>query len=912
MGKIIILFFALIINTATAQQISKPVLDVAAIKNWEAIGQCFLSGDAKYSAYNINHLPVGKNTVVIKANNGDWERRFISEDDYMRIIFTNDNKQAIYKLSNDTLCILSLSTNKLSYLLNVNSFEVIGTGSDQKLSYMQDGPSKEFIIHSFNNNDDDKHFFEVTSYKFNTNGSALILSRIIIKGTITYQEIQWIDLKHNKIKTIWIGENASELSFDNSGKQLSFVGNEQIKGEQKKSLWYYRDNDEKASILVDENNKGIDSNLTVSGDRPRFANDGSRIFFKLIEKPLPKVNPDMVSLDVWNYKDIRLQLKQSNSSKDLILYAAVFDLDNKKIIRLQKENEKVMGVDANDSQDKFRLIITQFGDNDDWWNPSGSGLVYLVSTTDGSRKVIGTDLAPLREAFSFSPDGKKLVYFSLKRKSWFSFDIKTAFTQNISRKIPTSLINENSLSYPQKIGQPVGIGGWMKNSEALYLYDDYDIWQVDPSCKSRPINITKGYGRSNFLKFRIISQGIQQAYFSQADTIILSALNVQTKNNGFYKVIPCNKKIPEKLSMGAYITYVENSQLKNHALTPGRPYKVIDKASNINEWLVYSCSANDAPNYYVTKDFKTYRKITDVQPQVNYNWLTTELVHWKSKNGKILAGILYKPENFDPSKKYPIIFNYYEQKSDDLNDYPELSLSYSADINIPYYVSRGYLVFTPDIVYSTGHPGKSTVNSVVSAANYLAKRPYVDAEHMGLSGHSHGGFETNYLITHSNLFAAAVEGAGECDFISGYGGFYGELRSREFQYEIGQNRIGATLWQRPDLFLENSPVLKADQVTTPLLILHNKEDQAVPFSQGVELFTALRRLKKKVWLLQYDNSGHSLGSFKKDKDFTIRMLQFFDYYLKGAPPPKWMTEGISARMKGIDDGLQLDTSGRQP
>jgi len=182
---------------------------------------------------------------------------------------------------------------------------------------------------------------------------------------------------------------------------------------------------------------------------------------------------------------------------------------------------------------------------------------------------------------------------------------------------------------------------------------------------------------------------------------------------------------------------------------------------------------------------------------------------------------------------------------------------------------------------------------------------------MGLQGHSFGGYETNYLITHSCLFAAACETAGVSDLISEYGS---DARGTYPMYhaELSQGRIGATPWQRADLYINNSPIFNADKVTTPLLMMHNKGDDVVPFSQGMEFFMALRRLGKRVWLLQYDGSGHVINGNKSALDFTIRVTQFFAHYLKDDPAPTWMTKGIPAALKGIDTGLEPDTEIKKP
>jgi dienelactone hydrolase len=304
-------------------------------------------------------------------------------------------------------------------------------------------------------------------------------------------------------------------------------------------------------------------------------------------------------------------------------------------------------------------------------------------------------------------------------------------------------------------------------------------------------------------------------------------------------------------------------------------YKPV-KARDTTLYLVQRMSDRESPNLFTTSDFKSFRRITDFSPEKSYNWMQASSI----KNG-----ILYKPENFDPTKKYPLIFHYYEISSDQLYLFRKPTLSYGA-LDIAWYVSNGYLVFIPDIKRPKGHPGKGAL-SVIHAAKYFRKLPWVGK--MGLQGHSFGGYITNYLITHSNLFAAAQESAGPVDFISGYGAVKKHTGNvMQYLYERGQNNMGATPWQRQDLYLKNSPILRADKITTPLLILHNEEDNAVPAEQGIALFTALRRLQKPAWLLQYDGEGHMLINEQHKLDFSRRQQQFFDHYLKGKPVPDWM------------------------
>ena len=297
-------------------------------------------------------------------------------------------------------------------------------------------------------------------------------------------------------------------------------------------------------------------------------------------------------------------------------------------------------------------------------------------------------------------------------------------------------------------------------------------------------------------------------------------------------------------------------------------------------------------------------QLSDVaSQQKEYNWLGVELVKWKMFDGKMSEGLLFKPENFDPKKKYPVIFYFYERNADGLYAYRAPAPSAST-VNIAYFVSNGYLVFDPNIYYKDGEPGPSAYNSVVSAAKYLSKMPWVDSARMAIQGQSWGGYQVAYLITKTNMFRAAWAGAPVANMTSAYGGIrWGSGLNRQFQYEHTQSRIGANLWQRQDLYLKNSPLFSADKVNTPLVIMHNDADGAVPWYQGIEYFTALRRLGKKVWMLQYNGEDHNLVERKNRKDLSIRLSQFFDYYLKDAKPAKWIRAGLPATEKGKDWGL---------
>lgn len=278
---------------------------------------------------------------------------------------------------------------------------------------------------------------------------------------------------------------------------------------------------------------------------------------------------------------------------------------------------------------------------------------------------------------------------------------------------------------------------------------------------------------------------------------------------------------------------------------------------------------------------------------------------WTSLDGKPIQGILCKPDGFDPSHPYPMVVFFYEKYSHLLHNYWAPSPGRSV-INISLFVSKGYLVFIPDVPYKIGYPGESAVNAIIPGVIHLIDKGFVDKSRVGIIGHSWSGYQTAYLITQSNLFAAAEAGAPVANMVSAYGGIrWDSGLSRMMQYEKEQSRIGGSLWEYPLRFIENSPIFWADKIQTPLLMMHNDNDGAVPWYQGIELFVAMRRLGKPAWLVNYNGEAHNLTQFQNRKDWTVRLQQFFDHYLMGAPPPVWMAEGIPAIQKGKTLGLEL-------
>ncbi|HTF31023.1 MAG TPA: prolyl oligopeptidase family serine peptidase, partial [Flavitalea sp.] len=737
----------------------------------------------------------------------------------------------------------------------------------------------------------------VNDYLFNKSGKVLLVETSRKNGdTLVNAAVLRLDLVSGKTDTIMKKFNdARSFSMDEEGSQLAFIAERDsaTRALQKfYKLYYFKTGMDSAIMRVDRNTAGVNKGLTVSDSSlPKFSKDGNKLFFGLanIRQPKDTTVPEFETarLDVWHYNDDYLQPQQLKQLRIEMgrSYQAVLVGDQKKVIQLGgPDAENIYLVDEGNAD--FVIATSSKGSRiESQWQGFAKQSAYVISIAGGNRKTIKEKH---RGLFTVSPQGKYVTWFDGAAKNYFSYNVGTGAIKNISKKITTPLYDDED-DHPD---EPPSFGtiGWIENDVALLVNDRYDIWQLDPDDAKAPVNVTAGYGKKNRIVLKYVRLDRDQRFFKANQPLLLEAFNRNSKYSGYYTKSLGASGDPALMTMGPY------------------GYVAPLKAKQADVYLLGRMTPQESPDVYASTDLKNFTKLSNInQQQKDYNWLTAELIKWKMFDGKESEGLLYKPENFDPKKKYPVIFYFYEQDADGLYNYRAPAPSAST-INIPYFVSNGYIVMDPNIHYKDGEPGESAYNSVVSAAKHLSKFPWVDSTKLAIQGQSWGGYQVAYLVTRTKMFAAAGAGAPVANMTSAYGGIrWGTGLNRQFQYERTQSRIGATLWQRPDLYIKNSPLFKADKITTPMMIMHNDADGSVPWYQGIELFTAMRRLNKKVWMLQYNGEDHNLVERRNRKDLSIRLGQFFDHFLKGAPAAKWISEGVPAVVKGVDFGTEVPT-----
>ncbi|SFE98164.1 Dipeptidyl aminopeptidase/acylaminoacyl peptidase [Chitinophaga sp. CF118] len=882
------LFFFLLFFSPIYLFAQKPLIDSSVYNKWPSVKGANISNNGKYVLYYIRNEPIGSDILILQATDNKWKIKVEGIND---AVFTQNSQSAIFLGPNDSLSLIKLGSKYVEYIDHVISFNLINYGNGEWLVYKLNTPLNSLVVRNCVTGKE-KHFAAVNDYWFSSDGKALVLQTASKNDNDnSLKSLSWINLQDWSVTAIWEGTKVDNLVYDSDNKQIAFIVEDKVNEQVETSLWYYKVGTSKAVILADNASMNADSSLKIDRIYPGFSRDGSRLLFSLKEKEIAHVksNDVKVDLDVWTYKDSKLQSQQLKEST-IRSYAASIRIDNHEILRLEHLNEYL-----SESDDAFAVLDHRNGNGGEGegrWNLASFSTLYILSLKNGIRNKLSDNVL---SGFSFSPGGKYLIYYDTQERNYFSYEAKSGLIRNITRHLPiVPVISDRPDS---SYSTQYAFVGWFKDTTAILLQDQYDIWKLDLNGDQAPICLTNGYGRKHNIIFRLLMNNHTDCITNE-ESLLLSAFNNETKDNGFYRKVISRLGDPQLLSMGPYMYFAP-------AISLGfAPIKARDR----HRYLVSRMSATESPNYFYTDDFKTFTRLSNLHPEKKYNWFSTELHTWKTLDGSSSQGILYKPDDFDPHRIYPVIIHYYEIKSNQLHVYFEPAAS-DGSLNIPWYVSHGYLVFTPDIHFKIGDTGESFLNSVVSAANYLAHMPFVNEKKIGIQGISFGGYATNYLITHTSLFSAACSSSGLFDLISSYGSISGEGGkggSMQRFFELGQLRIGATLWERPDLYIKNSPVFYADKITTPLLMMHTKNDGICLFANAVEFFTALRRLGKKVWMLQYNEGNHGLWGLSAN-DFSIRMSQFFDYYLKGSIAPKWMTVGINASRKGIDNGLASDT-----
>jgi len=748
-------------------------------------------------------------------------------------------------------------------------------------------PASQLILRRLDKTDPgspDRVFPDVAEYTFSRDGGALVYT-VSSASSPDQNGVYAIDPDATNPPDVLVSGPGRyrRLVWDRKNTQLIFLAERggPTAGAPTWRIYHWKRGAGAAREQISSSTPGLPPDYLLSGEQaPSFSFTGESL--QIWTAPAPKSTPakpveideeERVSADLWHWQDDFLQpMQQQRADQDRKrAYAARFDLVSGILRQVGDPNlpNVLFSADArrafgrNDRAHRSRL---------DYEGPFHD--LYLVAPDTGERRLVRERLSD-GAATQWSPDGRWLAFYD--QRQWFAIQVESGRMINLTSGIQARFDNE--LSDLPKSPPAYGAAGWTSDSTSFLIYDRFDLWQVFPA-GGIPRNLTHGLGRATQTSLRVQNvsprdpeddrQGIDPG-----ETLILRGESEVDRSTGYFR------------------TSFEATTEPTPLLWKDKALQFVGRAADADVLLLTASRFDTYPDLHVTSP--TFGPLTQVshgnQQQEPFLWGTAELRTYRNLDGVELPSALFKPARFDPARKYPLIVYMYERLSQTVHTF--VHPVPGTTINPSFYTSRGYAVLMPDIAYRVGAPGPSAMACILPAVAEVVREGWVDEAAIGLQGHSWGGYQTAYLITQTPRFRAAAAGAVVGNMTSAYSGIsIGSGRTRQYKYESEQSRIGHPVYENPLPYLENSPVFHADRVRTPLLMLHNDGDDTVPWEQGVELFLALRRAGKEVYLFNYHHEFHGLRRRADQKDYARRLSQFFDHYLQGAPRPEWMEKGI--------------------
>ena len=911
-------------NVGMAQE--KKSLDFDAFKSWNRVQSQKISNDGQWVTYQIRPVE-GDPTLVLYHTQTEEEQRFSRgqnanfsfDSNFLSFVLKphQDSTKAMKRrktpskdFPKDTLIIVDLSQNTQQVIPNVKKVIMPQKWNGWIGYHLEHDPQRFNSLDSLS---------KPTKNESASNGSQFVIQHLQDSATYTLNFVNQVTFSDKQKQFLlastgdglqldpgvyWFDGSSTPaftkiftgtakykfLSLANKGKQATFLANRDTTDADQPpfELFYWNDAMDEAELVADRNATFLPENWEVSPfGRLSFSENGKNLFFGIapfaIIQDKDILPEEIVNVEVWHYKDKQLYPQQNvrlkrDKEKN---YTCTYQIATKKITQLNNPQipNIILGKEGDgsialgfDESPYLRAVSWEGG-------PSRKDL-YLINTNNGESTKIATGI---KGNPNLSPQAKYVYWYDLVDSVWMAYDIEGKATHQLTKNLGVAFYNElnDSPNHPW----PYGMAGWTTNDDFIMLYDRYDIWMIDPKGYLKANNLTRS--RADKKRMRYINIDPEAKAIEEVSKMLFHFFDETSKEEG-------------------YLWYDLHTTLKTIVQKGGFRFSTRPiKAKNADAWVFTKQNYQTFPDLQFSTDLKQTKQISTGNPQqADYNWGNIELYKWTSLDGQELSGLLVKPDNFDPNKKYPMIVNFYERNSDRLHlhrpPYPNRS-----QITYAFYASRDYIIFNPDIPYRIGYPGESAYNAVVSGVSALIDEGFVDRSNIGVQGHSWGGYQIAYLLTKTDLFKCAEAGAPVVNMVSAYGGIrWGSGLSRMFQYEHTQSRIGGTLWEKPLRYLENSPIFSLDKVNTPVLILHNDKDGAVPWYQGIEYFVGLRRLNKPAWMLNYNGEPHWPLKLQNRIDFQMRMAQFFDHFLKGQPMPKWMQSGVPAIEKGIRQGFE--------
>lgn len=835
----IVLITVLLFNLAVSAQ--KKSLQPEDFSSWTTISGGGISYNGEFVFYQINNLPLDKHTLIVKPVKNDWQRAFVNAT---APLFVENGRSLLVKLPGDTLGILNLDKNKLREIPAIRSYQLASTKDVTRI--ICNTTSRSLTIYDLNGNRLSEIHNTSQYLLWKDRGTLFTVHHSSIAGARDTMVRR--NLLSGRSTIIYTGRSITNIVTDTACSQIAFLSRQE--------LWHYKQGDSTATLLTGSK----PGSLSIHEENElRFSGDGTHIFFTLSARP--ETGPNQRNgPQIWRYDG---PLLKRNNDADNRNYLSVIDLKSGRLRQLINGSEKNLSEIGGYPPDNILFVQSQE-------SKDLSYSYHIVHIKASERLTIETDMKTAITEFSISPAGKYFVYYDAAKENYVCYNITNHTKQIISSAISKFIFRDPHVSFNINAKYLAGIAGWLPDDTAILVHGTHDIWSLDPLNKRPPYQVTNGVGERENKVFFLAGEKLR-GRIGKNGTLLLSAFDLKTKEYGYYKKNIGNTAGIEEIGMSS-----EYAGELSTVYTQTGPEDFII-SGNGKVYMLRKEKTDQAPNYYISHDLRKFKAVSGNKPHGPYKWMVSELHTYTDSLGNEYQGVLYKPDPFYPDRSYPTVLYIYEQKSNELNHYQDDILP-PGNCSIPLLVSNDYCVFLPDMHGQAQYSGAGALQSIIAATDHLDKVPGINNRKLALAGGSFGGFETNYIITRTNRFTAAISCAGVSNMISFATNLRGNVPGSSLRFLV----------DTPQFLIENSPVLEARNIRTPLLLMHNDQDNAISYLHSQDLFVILRALNRPVWWLNYQGEGHGLIKTENSLDYHHKVLDFLSCYLRDGPLPDWM------------------------
>lgn len=842
-------FLAVLLATLSSfAQTDKLKVTPADFSKWGTLAGESISPDGNWAVFKMQYESY-KDTLYI-INTGTLSKSSIPYGSSP--VFSPDSRQIVVKLPNSRVLLKDLKSDKNVEYTGVISIDFLSNGN---YIMLRENELKEKELQLFSRNGSSIYKLKNVSEYSVANNAEIAL--------ICEDKVLLLEADKNFSRTeIYTEKNTilSNLSWSKSGCSFGFFSSSKQDLNNTKLLFYNCKKDKLKSLesqrllfqnkqfkiaaytfVIEENEKQLYLSIIEGAQKP-LVNDiveiwDSTTFLEYPEDELHKDPATDPSLVVWNIDTGEIRKIDGG------------DIINSRMLPSGKYSL---------SQSKSSIVAST-----DEIPPAD---FYCISTDGKEKNLIVRQGSRSAGAFLVSPSGQYISYY--KDGDYFVYDTKFGKSINITCDIP---IDFRNIEY-NRAGENPGYysPGWSSDSKFIILYDQYDIWLVSANGKNA-VKITNGRDSKTTFRVTVDKNKIHSANFAE-----ISRAEIDLRKG----IVILAKHFDKSFVYYLFDTKQGIRQINKGKLKSDRIAK-----AKLNDAYIYTEESDRRPPYlmFFNKDEMSPKNLFQSNKHyVNYQWPHSELLTYKNSNGSDLQGVLMYPAGYLPNKKYPMIVYIYETLSQRLYEYTNPADRHPGGFIPTNYLLDGYFVFMPDIVYKVGDPGKSAADCVSTSVQNIIDRGLVEENHIGIIGHSFGGFEVSFTLTQTKIFAAAVAGGAITDPASSYlsmNTYTG--RSNSWRFESQQLRMASSPFNNLEGYIRNSAIANATNITTPLLSWSGKNDASVNMEQSLALHLALRQLKKCNILMLYPGQGHILTNSQASLHLTNSIKDWFDFYLKG-------------------------------